>query len=99
MKIDKNLFGSWIKSSGILAGSLTFSRNCVEVENRREPGVKEGYKRIKLQQKYMLHFPYFSQDLNSGEKLVGILAHVRFPTFFENQSRGQWPLVGHWYGV
>ena len=39
-----------------------------------------GYKRHKLQQKYMMYPPYFGQGLESKKKkkVIGILAHVCF---------------------
>ena len=54
MKMDKKTSDSGSRIPGILAGSLSFSRNFGEVNHRIEPDVREGYKHNKLQQKQMM---------------------------------------------
>ena len=40
--------------------------------NRNDSGVKGGYKRNKLQQKYVMRLPTFDQDLDSRKTADGI---------------------------
>ena len=62
------------------------SRNFGLVKDRIESDVKGGYKRHKLQQKYMIHLYYFCQDLESKKKVVGILTHVWFLVDYEKRA-------------
>ena len=68
-EIGYNNFGSWIQVSGILAGSCAVTD---KLERKR------GNKCNRLQQKLMMHLPYFGQDLGSEKRVAGILAYICF---------------------
>ena len=76
MKIGKNRSDPGSRDPQDLQDLGHFSQNFGLVKHMIESHVKGGYKRHKLQQKQMMYFPYFGQDLESKKEAVGILAHV-----------------------